>query len=825
MADPKGRTPHEVSPEQLRRAFNADDYTSEKTECVEPLSGIIGQKRALQALTFGLGIREQGYNIYVAGPPGIGKMTAVKAYLESRARAMETPPDWCYVNDFADPYQPVAISLPAGRGRGLQQDMKELVAHLRRDVRRAFESDEYGSRRQSVIKQFDTARNQVREQLNGMAAKAGFALESTPMGLAMMPILEGRPLKESEFQALPPQTREAFQKRREALQQQIADAMKSLRDMEKTARTDLQSLDHEVALFVVHGPIDDLKEKHAGLPEVISYLDAVRKEILVQIEIFKSSPQDGEGPPAEMAARALQEAQIFRQFEVNLLVDNARREGAPVIVESNPSYNALLGRVEKETQFGSLTTDFTLIKPGSLHLANGGFLVLPMEDVLRNFQSWEGLKRSLRSGEVQPEELGERMGYVAIKSLKPRPIPLDLKVLLVGRTLFYHLLHSRDEEFPELFKVKAEFDTRTEFNEESVRDYLAFLCTYRAERKLLPMDGSAIARLLEHAMRLAGDQRKLSTHFGAMADLVVESQYWAVQEKASKITGDHVRRALNEKVYRSALVKERLQEMIDRGSILIDTGGETVGQVNGLAVMSLGDYSFGRPSRITASTGPGRGTIVDIEREVDLGGSSHSKGVMILGGYIARQFAGERPLALNARLAFEQSYEGVDGDSASSTELYALLSSLAGVPIRQGIAVTGSVNQLGEVQAIGGVNQKIEGYFEVCRARGLTGDQGVMIPRSNLDNLMLREEVVDAVREGTFHVWAVEHVDEGLEVLTGAAAGRRGAGGAFPAESIHGRVEKRLEAFRTAIRKMAPGSRGRGAGSDAPKGRGGRDDL
>lgn len=809
--------PHELKPDQLRRSFDPADYGTEKTDCLQPLAGIVGQKRAVQALRFGVGIQEKGFNVYVAGPPGIGKMTAVKSYLEAQARTKETPPDWCYVNNFEDPYQPSWLRLSVGRGRGLQQDMKELIEHLRRDVRRAFESDEYASRRQEVIKELDQQRNQVRDQLNKLADKAGFALEATPMGLAMMPVLEGRPLKESEFQALPPETKDKIQKRREELQDRIAETMKQLRGVEKKARKKVRSLDKEVALYVVAGPVEDLREKYHGLPEVLVYLEAVQKEILEKIEIFKSSATDGEGSPAEMAARAFQEEQIFRQFEVNLLVDNSRCEGAPVVVESNPSYNTLFGRMEKETRFGALHTDFTMIRAGSLHRANGGYLVLPMEDVLRNFHSWDGLKRAIKAEEVEIEELAERLGYLAIKSLKPRPIPLVVKVILVGRTQFYHLLHALDEEFPELFKVKAEFDIRTEFNDESVRDYLSFICTYVKDRKLRPMDGSAIARLLEHAMRLADDQRKLSTHFGALADLICEAQYWAVQEDSATVTTDHVRKALDEKIYRSGLMKERIQELIDRGTILIDTGGETVGQVNGLAVLSLGDFAFGKPSRITASTGPGRGNILDIEREVDLGGSTHSKGVMILGGYLARQFAGMRPLSMNARLAFEQSYEGVDGDSASSTELYALLSSLSGAPVRQAIAVTGSVNQLGEVQAIGGVNQKVEGYFEVCRTRGLTGDQGVMIPRANVENLMLREEVVEAVREGRFHIWAVEHVDEGIEVLTGIAAGRKGPDGSFPEESIHGRVERRLAEFRKALRKIAPARPADGKDPDEPE--------
>jgi lon-related putative ATP-dependent protease len=493
----------------------------------------------------------------------------------------------------------------------------------------------------------------------------------------------------------------------------------------------------------------------------------------------------------------------FRRFEVNLLVDNSRQQGAPVVVELNPSYGALFGRVEKESLFGALHTDFTMIKPGSFHRANGGFLVLPVEDVLRNPGAWEGLKRTLRSREIAVEDLAERLGLVANKSLRPQPIPLDVKVVLVGRAFWYYLLHAHDEEFAELVKVRAEFDTRTDRTEENVAEFLGFLRGFCERQGLGRLDAGAAAALLDHASRLAEDQEKLSTHFGALADVVREAAYWAAQAGAATVGAAHVKRALDEKVYRSNLIEERIREMIGRGTILISTEGAVAGQVNGLSVVGLGDYQFGRPSRITASVGPGRGGVVDIEREVELGGPIHSKGVLILSGFLAHRFAQERPLTLAARLVFEQSYEGVEGDSASSAELYAILSALSGMPVRQGIAVTGSVNQRGEVQAIGGVNQKIEGFFDVCRIQGLSGGQGVLIPRSNVQNLMLREDVVEAVRAGKFHVWAVSRVDEGIEVLTGAVAGERGKDGIFPEGSVNGLVDGRLREYARRLKELA----------------------
>jgi predicted ATP-dependent protease len=790
-----------LSPEQLRRRIDPASLGVRTSEEIEPLEGIIGQKRAVSALHFGLDIQEMGFNIYVAGPPGIGKMTAVQSFLEELARQKETPPDWCYVNNFDDAYQPKALRLPAGRGRELQHDMKSLIEHLRRSVPRTFESEEYGARRSRMLKALDEQRTQLREQLNQKASKAGFVLEATPLGIAMLPLVEGKPIDEREMQALPAEAREAIDERRKGLQEEIKAVMKQLRKLEQAAKETVQALDRQVALHVVGGLIDDLKEKYRELPEVLAYLDAVQADVLENIEAFKSGPQKEEGPTGPAAA--LQAELAFRKFQVNLLVDNSKVKGAPVVVELNPSHNNLFGRVEKETIFGSLYTDLTMIKPGSLHRANGGYLVLPADDVLQNLLSWDGLKRALRGREIQMEEIGERLGYLATKSLRPQPIPLDAKVVLVGRTLYYYLLHHHDEDFPELFKVLAEFDTRTTCREESLKDFLAFLCSFCRKQSLKHLESGALARVLEHALRLAEDQEKLSTHFGALVDIVREAHYWACQEGAERIGAAHVKRALDEKVYRSSLMRERIQEMVERGTILISTDGEAVGQVNGLSVISMGDYQFGRPSRITASVGLGRGGIVDIEREVELGGPLHSKGVHILRGYLARKFSQDKPLTMAARLVFEQSYQGVDGDSASSAELYALLSALSSLPIRQSFAVTGSVNQQGQVQAIGGVNEKIEGFFDLCRARGLDGGQGVLIPHSNVKHLMLREDVVDAVRDGKFQIHAVETIEQGIEILTGTPAGERDAQGRFPEGTVNHGVDRSLLGFGERLRKFA----------------------
>jgi len=789
--------PHELSPEQLRRTFDPNALGIETTEHIQPLEGIIGQRRAVSALHFGLEIQELGFNIYVAGPPGIGKMTAVKSFLEELARQKETPPDWCYVNNFEDPYHPKALRLPTGWGVRFAQDIKNLIEHVRRELPKVFESEEYSARRDEIVKAINQQREAVINRVQERATQAGFLLQAAPFGILIVPVLGGRPLSDAEFQSLPQAAREDIQRRRDALQEDLKIAMKEIRTLEKTAQEKLHELDRQATLYMVGGLIDDLREKYRDLPEVLEYLHAVQKDILENIELFKGEQKpEGAAPPW---AKELP----FRKYSVNVLVDNSRQQGAPVIVELNPVYHNLFGRIEKETQFGALYTDFTMIKAGSLHRANGGYLVLPIEDVLRSLLSWDGLKRALRSREIFIEELGERLGFIATKSLRPQPIPLDVKVVLVGHPIFYYLLHAYDEEFPELFKVKADFDTRMDNSPENIQDFLKFLCTFCQKERLKHLDNTAVAKLLEHAARLAEDQQKLSTHFGAIADIIREANYWALQEGSSHIRARHVQKALDEKVYRANLIQERIQEMIARGTLLIDTEGQAVGQVNGLSVMSVGNYAFGKPSRITASVAPGREGIIDIEREVELGGPIHSKGVLILSGYLAQRYAQDKPLTLTAKLVFEQSYEGVEGDSASSTELYALLSALSGVPIKQGIAVTGSVNQHGEVQAIGGVNEKIEGFFDVCKTKGLTGEQGVLIPKSNAQNLMLREDIVEAVRAKKFHIWAVSTIDEGIEILTGVPAGERGRDGKFPEGTINYFVDQRLREFAECLKEIS----------------------
>jgi lon-related putative ATP-dependent protease len=761
------------------------------------LEWIIGQARAVSALQFGVGIQDIGFNIYVAGPPGSGKMRALWTFLAEVAQQKAPPADWCYVYNFDDPYQPTACPLPTGQGRQFQQDMRHLVEYTSREIPKAFESDEYGTKRSEIGKALDRQRSQVLEHMSERARQAGFALQTMPYGLMLVPVIEDRPMSDAELQTLSAVAREDLQRRHEALQDEFKASLKQVRELERTAQDQLQALDRQVVQYIVSGLIEDLTEKYHGVTEVITYLTAVERDILEHIEPFKAPPSSPVAqPPQGFPTPSSWAHEVpLRKYTVNVLVDHSKDAGAPVVIEFHPSYNTLFGRIEKEPQFGALYTDFSMIKAGAFHRANGGYLVLPAEDVVRDPVSWEGVKRALHTRAIQIEELGERLGFPAIKSLRPQPIPLDVKVLLVGRPQLYALLQTYDEQFPELFKVKADFDTRMACNDENIFDFLRFVCTLCCSEGLSHMDSSAVAKVLEYAIRLAEDQTKLSTQFGTLADLIREAHFWARHEDAPLVSAAHVRQAIEAKVSRVNLIQEYIQEMITRGTLCIDTTGHAVGQVNGLSVISLGDYLFGRPSRITASVSPGREGIIDIEREVSLGGPLHSKGILIVSGYLAHQYAQDKPLTLVARLVFEQSYEGVEGDSASSAELYALLSALSGVPIRQGIAVTGSVNQHGEVQAIGGVNQKIEGFFDVCQAKGLTGEQGVLIPSSNMPHLMLREDVVDAVKAQQFHVWAVKTIDEGMEILTGMPAGIRDTAGCFPAGTLNERVDRRLREF------------------------------
>lgn len=817
----------ELTPERLRRVCDPSSLEFASTADVPVLETIIGQERALSSLRFGLGIREAGFNIYVSGMSGTGRTTAVMSFLNDLARTRTVPDDWCYVHSFGDPYRPQALRLPPGQARQLRADMKSLVAGARRDLRTLFESDDYASSQQEVEQSFQRKRDDIFSQLESSARDQGFQLESTATGLRIVPLREGKPLAEEEFSALSDAEREAIVKRGQELQEQVESTIRQAKRIEKSALEGKAELEQKAARYALGLLIGEVKEKYAAVAQVVSYLDRVQEDMLQHLAEFKGEAGDESSTP-DAPAEAQQDP--FRRYEVNVLVDNLGHEGAPVVLETNPTYPNLFGRIEQEMQYGVLTTDFTLVRGGAIHHANGGYLVVPVEEMLRNSFAWDGLKRALSSHQVAMEDTSERLGVVAARSMQPAPIPLDVKVILIGQPETYYLMRGYDEHFGELFKVKAEFDTQMDRTEAATRQYASFASTICSGEGLKHLDPSALAKVVEHGSRLVEDQHKLSTHFGKISDIIREASYYAAQEGAALVGARHITQAVGQSFYRVSLAQARIQEMIRRGTIRIDTSGACVGQVNGLSVISLGDMEFGQPSRITATISAGREGLLDIEREAKLGGSLHTKGVLILAGFFAGRYARERPLSLSARLVFEQSYGEIDGDSASSAELYALLSSLSGLPIRQGIAVTGSVDQQGHVQAIGGVNAKIEGFFDACfpsplgaypersegREQGEGDLRGVLIPEANAADLMLREDVVQAVASGRFHVWAVGAVDEGIEILTGVPAGERDSSGVYPEGSVNRLVAERLEQLAEALRAAEDGEQEGSPCGDSP---------
>ncbi len=790
---------YELSVGDVRKETDTNKISCESTRDLTPLKGIVGQDRAVKALKFGLNIEEDGFNIYVAGPPGTGRETAVKEFLDELASKRSTPSDWVYVNNFQQQSEPKAIRMSPGKGKELKEDMKDLIEDARRAIPEAFEGEEFNKRRDEIVNRIEQERKSLFDKINQKAEDEGFVLRITQAGLNVLPVVDGEPIDQQKFMNLSPEKREEIQKKRQKLDSELRNEFKELRNIEKKYREEFKKLNREVALYAIGHLISGLEEKYEDNQDVVAYLEEVKEDIINNLQQFM--PQQYQQQQPQFPYQSWMEEARFRKYEVNVLVDNTNTEGCPVIFERNTMYQNLFGRMEKEAQFGMLSTDHTMIKPGSLHKANGGYLIIPAEDLLRNMLSYESLKRTLQSGEITVEEAAERMGFITTKGLKPQPIPLNAKIVLMGDSRIYPLLYTMDKDFKELFKVKADFDTVMDRNDENTMKYAAFICTLCHKENLKHLDSSGVAKLVEHGARLAVHKEKLSTKFSEVADIVREANFYANEDNSEYITADHVRKTIDEKTYRSNLIQEKIQEMIKRGFILIDTESEAVGQVNGLSVMGLGDFAFGRPSRVTASIGLGKEGIIDIEREAKLGGPIHTKGVMILSGYLAQKYAQDKPLSLSARLVFEQSYEGVEGDSASSTELYALLSTLSGYPIKQNLAVTGSVNQKGEVQAIGGVNEKVEGYFEVCKQLGLNGKQGVLIPESNAQNLMLKEEVVEAVKDGKFHIYPVKTIDQGIEILTGAKAGEKQPDGTYEEGTVNYEVEKKLKEISEKFRK------------------------
>jgi lon-related putative ATP-dependent protease len=779
----------ELGPAQLRRRVDPKRLRFASTERVKPLVGTIGQPRALEALDFGLDAIAHGFNPFVAGAPGSGRLTTVLDILHAHAHASPTPDDWVYVHNFGNPDRPNATALPAGRGSAFAHDMEGFLEAVRREIPRAFESEEYDQRQRQILSEVSGEHERLEGELKQFAAERHIALQTSVTGVISVPLVDGKPISREEFDALPEERRRQVVEASSEVEQQTTSHIRRLHQLEKQASQRVEALDHEVALFATEPLFRELEESYGGQEEVLAYLRDVKADLLAHLDDFRS------GEEAQPVLPFVARPQNTARYRVNVLVDHDDVTGAPVVVERNPTYYNLVGRVEYRATFGAMVTDFREIKAGALHRANGGFLVLDALDVLRHPFAWEALKRALSAREARIENLGEEFSAVPSASLRPEPVPLETKVILLGSPQLYHLLYALDEDFRELFKVKADFAPELDWTAQHERDYAAFISRCVRENALRHFDRTAVARVIEYGGRLRESRRKLSTRLLDVSDVVSEASFWAGRNGHPLVEAADVDLAVRKKEYRSSLLEERVQELISEGTLVVETDGGRVGRLNGLAIVDLGDHAFGRPTRVSARVAVGRGRIESIEREIELSGPIHSKGFMISAGYLASTYAQERPLALSATLTFEQSYDEIEGDSASSTELYALLSALSGVPLDQGIAVTGSVDQYGAVQAVGGVNRKIEGFFATCKARGLTGSQGVVIPAANVPNLMLEDEVVDAVRDGRFHVYAARTVDEGIALLTGRPAGRRRADGTFPEGSIHALVSARLAAY------------------------------
>ncbi len=764
-------------------------FECSSSEELAPLKEIIGQGRAVKALRFGLRIKSKGFNIYTSGMPGTGRKTTVEGFIRELAKDMPVPDDWVYVNNFKEPTEPTALRVPAGKGVELQKQMEKFVQGIASALREAFESNEYAQRRTSTLKSLDAERKEFIDGLNKLTSDAGFQILQSPIGLMLVPVVNGKPLTEEEVAELPASTRREIEKRREALSGNVQEALIKLRNLDKEVEEKLIKLNREVATYIMEPGLSAIRQSFGAFPEVLEFIKAVEDDVLNNIPEIVQGEQPQQGP---MGITIPSDGGPKRNYAVNVVVDNSKLKGAPIAIEMNPSYPRLFGATEKEARFGALFTDYTMIRGGAMHKANGGFLVLPVEQLFLDPLVWPSMKQTLSNEKLEIEEPAARFGYMVTKSLRPKAIPFDAKVVLVGDPEAYEILYSLDKDFRELFKVKADFDVTMDRNDENIQLYGNFICALCTKEKLLHVDPSGIAAIVEYSSRMVEDKNKVATLFAEVANVVREANFYAVEGKAKVITRKHVNRALEEKIYRSNLIQTKLQDMVKKGVLLIETDGAKVGQVNGLSVLAMGDYAFGMPSKITASVGVGKEGLINVEREAQMSGPTHTKGVMIIGGYLNDNYAKEKPLSLTAKLTFEQSYSGVDGDSASSTELYSILSALSGKAILQSVAVTGSVNQKGEVQAIGGVNEKIEGYFEVCKLKGLNGKQGVMIPQSNVQNLMLKEEVLEAMKAKKFHIWSVTTINEGIEHLTGVTAGARNEDGTYPKDSINDLVQRRL---------------------------------
>ncbi len=789
--------------------FNELDYTRLNSFCspdtlgfsntgeIEPLEGIMGQKRAVDAFDFGLQVKNKGYNIYMSGPAGVGKTTYAKLRTEQVASMERVPYDWCYVYNFDNPRNPIALRFEPGVGRQFKDDMNELVVIFESEIQKAFNTDDYEKQKNEILKSFDDKRDEKMRAMGEAAKEHGFAVKNTNAGIYFMPIVEGEAVNEEQYEKLSEEVKEKINRESDVIQEIAACIMRDIRESDRECRKAIDDLDYKVGMFAIGHHVNAVQEKYKEYDRVLKYIEAVQEDVLENIDQFapaESEEDETVGALLPMLAKK-QPEDVTLKYKVNLIIDNSKTDGAPVVIDFNPTYYNLVGELEYDSEFGNLTTDFMKIKAGLFHKANGGYLILQANDVLSSPFSWETIRRVVKTREISMESMREQVGGIVAPTLKPEPIPVNVKVIIIGSAYYYEMLREYDDEFDKYFKILADFDYEMKRDAQNVKDFARFIRSYTDKEKMLPFDAGAVARLVEYASRIAEKQNKLSTRFNRISEILCEGEAWAHMNGDRIVTAEHIIKAVDEKERRVRLYEEKLNEMFDEDVILIDTTGKKVGQINGLAVMDMGSYSFGNPSKITATTYVGKSGIVNIEKEAQMSGPTHNKGVQVITGYLGQTYAQEFPLSLSCRICFEQNYNGIDGDSASSTELYCILSSLSGLPINQELAVTGSVNQYGQIQAIGGVTYKIEGFFDLCKKRGLTGTQGVIIPESNINDLVLKKEVVEAVKDGFFHIYPINHIDEGIELLTGVPAGKTGKNGKYPPSSVNGLVMKRLREY------------------------------
>ena len=783
---------NELNYKNLKISCDPSIFKFKTTEELDNIETGIGQERGIKALEFGLNVDINGYNLYLEGPAGVGKTMYTKHYLDKISKKQKTPCDWCYIYNFENPNEPIALPLHAGQGKEFKEQMEVFIKDIKNDLKNTFNNEDFEKEKALIAQTYEEKREALMVKLNKKSEKYGFQVKSAQNGIYMMPIINGKAIEQEEFEKLDDETKQNFEDNSSIVQEQILQVISEIKNIEQESQKKLSEWQSNVALLTINAHINYIRSKFKRNKKISTFLENIKKDILKNIDYFLAEPQN---ETQQMPGPRPEPPKPWENYRVNLFIDNSAQEGAPVIMDSNYSYHNIFGKLEYENYYGSLKTDYTMLKPGLLHKANGGYIIFQAHDLIENAVCYEGLKKALRQKQLLIENTADPRSPMVMVSLKPEPIPLDLKVIIVGDEQIYQTLLAVDYDFRKLFKIKVEFEDSSDNTEENMNKLARFIHGFCEQEQLPHLDPSAVAKIMEYSSRLADNQDKLSTRFNDLAQIIGEAATWAKMKKSKIVTAEFVDMALSERANRIKKYDSMYTEMIKENTLLIDTTGAKVGQINGLTIMNIGDYMFGKPVKITATTYTGKNGVINIEREVDLSGSTHSKGVYILSGYLGEKFAQDIPLSLTASICFEQLYNGVDGDSASSTELYAILSSLSGVPINQSFAVTGSVNQKGEIQPIGGVNEKIEGFFQICKMRGLDGTHSVMIPIQNQKNLNLSNEVVDAVENGLFHIYAISTIDEGIELLTGVPAGKKDSNGNFPAGTINYLAYEKLKKY------------------------------